>query len=40
MINCSSIAIHPNKMIVATGQVLGTDRREAMVNSHAFDKMN
>ncbi|XP_043284108.1 echinoderm microtubule-associated protein-like 2 isoform X5 [Venturia canescens] len=24
------IAIHPNKMIVATGQVAGTDRREAM----------
>lgn len=27
-----SIAIHPNKLVVATGQVCGTDRRDAMVN--------
>lgn len=26
-----SIAIHPNKLVVATGQVCGTDRRDAMV---------
>lgn len=26
-----SIAIHPNKMVVATGQVAGIDRRDAMV---------
>ncbi|XP_063993575.1 echinoderm microtubule-associated protein-like 2 isoform X4 [Diachasmimorpha longicaudata] len=25
-----SMAVHPNKMVVATGQVAGTDRREAM----------
>lgn len=27
-----SLAIHPNKMLVATGQCAGVDRREARVN--------
>lgn len=29
-----SIAIHPNKLVVATGQVCGTDRRDAMVRTY------
>lgn len=36
-ITCS-MAIHPNKMVVATGQVAGTDRRDAMVSISYLEK--
>lgn len=33
---CCSMAIHPNKMLVATGQCAGHDRRDARVSVCVF----